>query len=70
MKKLNRERDGIVGNTKTKEELLADLGEEIADTVLYLDLLAAAAGIDLELEIVKKYNRVSEKNNFPERLEP
>lgn len=68
IKKLNRERDRIVGNTKTEVELTADLGEEIADTVLYLDLLAARAGIDLEDAIIKKYNLVSKKNNFPERL--
>lgn len=47
IKKLNRERDSITGNKKTETELLDDLGKEIADTLIYLDLLAARAGIDL-----------------------
>ena len=44
------------------------LTDEIADTALYLDLLAARAGIDLGAAIVRKFNRVSEKHGFPERL--
>ena len=70
IKKLNRIRDGIVGNKGlTEEALLHKLAEELADTVIYADLLATAAGIDLEGVIVKKFNKVSEENNFPERLE-
>ena len=46
-KKLNRERDGITGNDKSKGELLSDLSDELADTVIYLDLVAHAEGIDL-----------------------
>lgn len=38
------------------------LAAEIADTVIYLDLLAARAGIDLEHAIVEKFNLVSSKN--------
>ena len=64
IKKLNRDDDGIVGNTASREELMEQLGEEIADTILYLDLLAARAGIDLSDAIITKFNKVSEKNNF------
>lgn len=39
VKKLNRVRDGIRGNQETEAELLAKLGNELADTVVYLDLL-------------------------------
>ena len=70
IKKLNRERDGIVGNTIAPAELQSMLADELADVAIYLDLLAAAAGIDLEAAIVKKFNAVSERNNFPERIAP
>lgn len=70
IKKLNRERDGIVGNTIAPAELQSMLADELADVAIYLDLLAAAAGIDLEAAIVKKFNAVSERNDFPERIAP
>ena len=41
IKKLNRARDGIVGNTKDAADLRIDLGDELADAVIYLDLLLA-----------------------------
>lgn len=68
VKKLNRERDNIRGNSKTKEELKKELGKELADTLIYLDLLAARARIDLSEVVIKKFNEVSEKFDFPERL--
>lgn len=43
IKKLRRDADGIPGNTKSRAELLVDLGDEIADAVIYLDLLMSAA---------------------------
>jgi NTP pyrophosphatase (non-canonical NTP hydrolase) len=68
VKKLNRERDNIGGNTATEEQLRAALGAELADTLIYADLLAAAAGIDLAAAVTAKFNAVSEKMGFPERL--
>lgn len=69
VKKLNRIRDGIVGNKGlSKEKLMEKLSEELADTAIYLDLLALHAGVDLEAAIVEKFNRVSVENGFPERL--
>ena len=68
IKKLNRDRNGMVGNTKSKEELTADLGEELADVMIYLDLLALEAGVDLEEEVVKKFNKTSEKHGFDIKL--
>ena len=38
---------------------MADIGKELADTAIYLDLLAARLGFDLGDEIVKKFNEVS-----------
>jgi NTP pyrophosphatase (non-canonical NTP hydrolase) len=68
IKKLNRVRDGIVGNRETPEDLRVALGKELADCYLYLDLLAQAAGVDLADAICKKFNEVSVRNGFPERL--
>jgi NTP pyrophosphatase (non-canonical NTP hydrolase) len=68
VKKLNRVRDSLVGNKETPEELQAALGEEIADVYIYLDLFARRAGLNLEDVIRKKFNAVSERNGFPERL--
>jgi NTP pyrophosphatase (non-canonical NTP hydrolase) len=68
IKKLNRERDGIAGNTLTEEQLRADLADEIADVAIYLDIMAASEGIDLAAAIARKFNKTSEKVGFPERL--
>lgn len=64
-KKLNRVRDGIPGNgDSTEDELRANLADEIADTFIYLDLLAQSAGIDLQRAVVSKFNRTSDKMGF------
>ena len=64
-KKLNRVRDGIPGNgDTTPEELQRQLADEIADTFIYLDLVAQSAGIDLESAIISKFNRTSEKIGY------
>lgn len=69
IKKLNRQRNGMVGNKGlTEDQLRAGLAEELADTAIYLDLMAQAAGIDLGTEIIAKFNRTSVENGFPERL--
>lgn len=68
IKKLNRVRDDLPGNKESPAQLMAELPKEIADTVLYLDLLAAAAGIDLAEAVAAKFNEVSERNGFPERI--
>jgi NTP pyrophosphatase (non-canonical NTP hydrolase) len=44
------------------------LAEEIADTVTYADLLAAHYGIDLAAAVADKFNRVSRRQGFPDRL--
>ncbi len=64
VKKLNRVRDGLVGNTKSEAELRIELAEELADIFIYLDLLATSEGIDLEVEIINKFNKTSEKVGF------
>lgn len=68
VKKLRREDEGFVGNTKTREELLADVAKELADVVCYADLLACKLGIDLGESIVSKFNEVSDRNGFVIKL--
>ena len=60
-KKLNRVRDGIPGNSETPEQLRAELADELADTFIYLDLLAQSEGIDLSAAVPAKFNRTSRK---------
>ena len=38
VKKLNRVRDGIRGNTESPDELMSKLADELADVQIYLDL--------------------------------
>lgn len=68
VKKLNRARDGVVGNSKSEWELREDLADELGDTLIYLDLLAARAGIDLAKAVERVFNRTSIKNGFPDRI--
>lgn len=65
LKKLNRVRDGIPGNSETPQALQAALAEEIADAFIYLDLLAQAAGLDLAAVVRSKFDRTSEKIGYP-----
>ena len=44
------------------------LGDELADLVIYADLLAAKYGIDLSDAVREKFNATSEQYDFPERL--
>lgn len=53
---------------ESKEQAIKELGAELADTQLYLDLLAIRCNIDLEKEIIQKFNDTSKKYGFPERL--
>lgn len=51
-----------------REALVGMLADELADLVIYADLVASNAGIDLSEAIVRKFNAVSEREGFPERL--
>jgi len=64
IKKLERERIGLVGSRDTKEHL----AEELADIVICTDLVAMDAGIDLDAAIAAKFNATSEKNGLSTRL--
>jgi NTP pyrophosphatase (non-canonical NTP hydrolase) len=64
-KKLNRVRDGIPGNTETPDQLRAKLARELADTFIYLDLLAQAGGVDLPVVVVEVFNAKSDAIGCP-----
>lgn len=66
LKMRNRERDGLPGNKfspTTKQ-----IADEIADVFTYLDLLAASLGIDLGKAVIEKFNEVSNRVGFPDRI--
>lgn len=66
IKKLNRARDGIPGNSESQEQLHKNLADELADVAIYLDLMAQAAGFDLEEIREFKFNRTSKKIGYIE----
>ena len=66
VKKLNRIRDGIPGNKETPQELSNELANELADVAIYLDLMAQAAGFDLESIRDRKFEITSAKIGYEE----
>ena len=69
VKKIRRHETGQLGLLDPPlEDLQAKLAHEIADVILYAFLLAHKAGIDLDLAVREKFNIVSERQDFPERL--
>jgi NTP pyrophosphatase (non-canonical NTP hydrolase) len=66
LKMRNRERDGLPGNKFSPSN--KQVADEIADVLTYLDLLAAALGVNLGNAVVEKFNEVSERVGFPDRL--
>lgn len=62
VKKLNRARDHIIGNSRSVEELKQDLADEIADVVIYLDLTLARFGTTFEQQ--GGYPTFAELRNF------
>lgn len=63
-KKLNRVRDGIPGNSEMPDELKQKLADEIADTFIYLDLLAQSEGISLADAVASKFDKTSLKIGY------
>lgn len=71
LKKLNRARDGVtnVGDPSVLE-LQTQFAEEIADTFIYLDLLAQAAGVELDRAVRAKFAKTSAKIGYVALDEP
>jgi NTP pyrophosphatase (non-canonical NTP hydrolase) len=70
VKKLNRVRDGIPGNAESPEQLRSQLADELADVAIYLDLMAQAAGFDLETIREAKFARTSRKIGYEPEESP
>lgn len=69
VKKLRRAELGHPGAVDPdRGRLLDQLADEIGDVFAYLDLLAAHYGIDLAAAAARKFNRISEREGFPERM--
>lgn len=64
LKKLNRVRDGIVGNKETVEQLQAKFATELADAYIYLDLMAQAAGISLPTAVRETFDKKSKEIGY------
>jgi len=64
VKKIERERMGIVGSLATAEQL----AQELADVVICVDLIAGEFDIDLGAAIRDKFNATSEKYGLTTRL--
>jgi len=63
VKKLRRVSDGTntAKDPQTADECVKLIAKEIADTVIYLDLLAARLDINLETAVRQKFNEVSDR---------
>jgi NTP pyrophosphatase (non-canonical NTP hydrolase) len=69
IKKIRRHDTGAVNEgDPPRDQLVKAAADELADVVIYADLLAHHFGIDLGAAIKSKFNRTSEKFGFPERI--
>ncbi len=61
VKKLRRLQDGCntAKDPQTEAACLLAIADELADTIIYADLLAARLGLDLGNAVVRKFNAVS-----------
>lgn len=66
LKMRNRERDGLPGNKFSPTQ--KQIADELADVLTYLDLLAEVLGVDLGRAAAEKFNEVSERVGFPDRI--
>lgn len=68
IKKLNRIRDGVPGNTLSEEDLKKQLIKELGDAGSYLDLLCQVAGTTMEECMREAFNSVSVRMNSKLRV--
>lgn len=66
-KKMLRHRDGVAGNQGEDQDLeilKKKLGHELADAVIYIDLVATSQGLRLGELVREKFNLTSEKIGY------
>lgn len=66
LKKLARSRRGMAGAVD-EEYLKKAIAKEIADVIIYADLIATDLGISWPQAVIDKFNEVSERNGFPHK---
>lgn len=49
------------GSKKLTKPVIKEIGKEIADIIVYLDILAACYDIDIERAVTDKFNEVSDR---------
>lgn len=67
LKKVQRERDGIEGSRVEGDSMKA-IADELADVIIYGDLLAELCGIDIADAIASKFNETSKKVGYTNTL--
>jgi NTP pyrophosphatase (non-canonical NTP hydrolase) len=65
IKKLERERLGLVGSRTTLDKV----AEELADVIISTDLIGMELGIDLGEAVKNKFNKTSENYGLKTRIE-
>lgn len=55
-------------NFSDRQAAIKAIASEAAGTFVYLDLLCTRLGIDFGTAIVEEFNRVSDREGFPEKL--
>jgi len=60
--------DKLEDTKEKRQELIEKAVIELADVVIYADLLAAAMGKSLADAVIEKFNIVSKKRGFPNRI--
>lgn len=55
-------------NPAVRQALIDKAAKEIADSFLYLNIIADELNIDMYQAIVQKFNEVSERENLPQRM--
>lgn len=68
VKKIRRTELGTTGNKKPTDAYYDQLETEIGDALIYLDLLAAKAGLTLDGCVSRAFNEKSAELNMPVRL--
>lgn len=68
VKKIRRIDLGTTGNKKPVEAYYDQLETEIGDVLIYLDLLAAKAGLSLDGCVRRSFNEKSDELNMPVRI--
>lgn len=72
-KKYRRLLDGLQQSGHVPEDLDAAIDaicDELADAVIYADIAATVLGRRLSDAVIRKFNAISEREGFPERLQP